>query len=128
MKNTYSPREFGALIGRTTNTLQRWDRIGVLKAYRSLTDRRYYTHAQYLQVIGQKAKPKRLIVYCRVSSASQKKDLLSQITAVEAFCIASGKTIDEKLEDIGSGLNYKRKQFVALMEQVERGEIYEIVY
>ena len=26
MKNTYSPREFGTLIGRTTNTLQKWDR------------------------------------------------------------------------------------------------------
>lgn len=127
MKNTYSPREFGALIGRKTNTLQKWDRVGVLKAHRSLTNRRYYTHDQYLQVIGQKAKQKFTVVYCRVSSAGQKKDLCSQRAAVEAFCIASGKSINEKLEDIGSGLNYKRKQFVSLLERVERGEISEII-
>jgi DNA-binding transcriptional MerR regulator len=47
MKNTYSPKEFGRLIGRTTNTLQRWDRQGILKAHRTPTNRRYYTHNQY---------------------------------------------------------------------------------
>jgi predicted site-specific integrase-resolvase len=80
-----------------------------------------------LQVIGQKAKRKHQVIYCRVSSAGQKKDLLAQKAAVEAFCAASGRPIDEKLEDVGSGLNYKRKQFVTLMERVERGEISEIV-
>src|SRR3990167_4995735 len=70
MKNTYSPREFGALIGRTTKTLQRWDRESVLKAHRSVTNRRYYLHSQYLELIGQKTKDRKNIVYCRVSSAS----------------------------------------------------------
>ena len=88
MKHTYSPREFGSLISRTTNTLQRWDRTGVLKAHRTPSNRRYYTHEQYLEVIGQKAKNRKLVTYCRVSSAGQKKDLLSQRNAVEMFCIA----------------------------------------
>ena len=127
MKNTYSPREFGSLIGRTTKTLQRWDRKGILKAHRSVTKRRYYTHDQYAQVTGQKAKKRQLVTYCRVSSASQKKDLVSQKIAVESFCLAAGKIIDEKLEDIGSGLNYRRKHFVQLMERVERGEVSEII-
>lgn len=127
MKNTYSPGEFGALIGKTTKTLQRWDRKGILKAHRSITHRRYYTHDQYALVTGQKAKKRRLITYCRVSSAGQKKDLISQKNAVESFCLASGKIVDQKLEDIGSGLNYKRKNFVLLMEMVERGEVSEIV-
>ena len=61
------------------------------------------------------------MIYCRVSSASQKKDLISQKNAVESFCTAAGKPIDVKLEDIGSGLNYKRKHFLHLMEMVERG-------
>src|SRR2546430_4117012 len=37
MANIYSPKEFGKLIGRTTNTLQKWDREGKLKAHRSPT-------------------------------------------------------------------------------------------
>lgn len=127
MKNTYSPGEFGLLIGKTTKTLQRWDRIGILKAHRSITQRRYYTHDQYLQITGQKAKKRQVIAYCRVSSSNQKKDLISQKNAVESFCLAAGKVIDVKLEDIGSGLNYKRKNFVHLMEMVERGEVTEIV-
>jgi len=85
MKNTYPPREFGFLIGRTTNTLQRWDRKGILKASRTPTGRRYYTHDQYLAVIGQKASKKKLVIYCRVSSAGQKNDLISQRNAVRIF-------------------------------------------
>jgi putative resolvase len=127
MKNTYSPREFGALIGRTTCTLQRWDRAGILKARRTLTDRRYYTHQQYLEIIGQKSQERKSVTYCRVSSSAQKKDLVSQKNAVENFCINSGKAVDEKLEDIGSGLNYKRKSFLHLMEMVEQSRVSEIV-
>jgi putative resolvase len=127
MKDTYSPKEFGSLIGRATKTLQRWDRQGILKSHRSITQRRYYTHDQYIQVTGQKTQKRQRITYCRVSSAAQKKDLISQKTAVESFCLAAGKAVDKKFEDIGSGLNYKRKFFVQLMEMVERGEISEIV-
>lgn len=115
------------MIGRTTQTLQRWDRLGLLKAQRTPTNRRYYTHDQYLQVIGQKAKDQKIVAYCRVSSAAQKNDLASQKTAVEQFCIAAGKPIGLWLQDIGSGLNYRRQNFVALMEMVERGEVSEIV-
>jgi len=83
MKHTYSPKEFGSLIGRATNTLQRWDRAGILKAYRTPTNRRYYTHEQYLEIVGQKTKRRKLVSYCRVSSAAQKKDLLSQLWVKE---------------------------------------------
>ena len=127
MKNTYSPQEFVSLVGKTTKTLQRWDREGILKAHRTITNRRYYVHSQYLEMVGQKANRRVSALYCRVSSASQKKDLISQKNAVDAFCLAAGKVIDEKLEDIGSGLNYKRKNFLLLMEKVERGEISEII-
>ena len=127
MKYTYSPKEFGALVGKTTKTLQRWDRTGVLKAHRFVTQRRYYTHDQYLQITQQKPKRNRVITYCRVSSIGQKKDLISQKNAVEYFCLSAGKSVDEKLEDIGSGLNYKRKNFIRLLEMVERNELSEIV-
>jgi putative resolvase len=127
MKNTYSPKEFGLLIGRTTQTLQRWDRAGILPAHRSITHRRYYTHDQYLAVVRQKAVDKKRVTYCRVSSIGQKKDLMSQKKAVETFCLASGKAIDENFGDIGSGLNYNLKAFIKLLEMVERGEISEII-
>jgi hypothetical protein len=39
MKNIYTPREFGALIGRAVITLQKWDRVGQLVAFRTPTNR-----------------------------------------------------------------------------------------
>lgn len=103
------------------------DRLGILKAHRTPTNRRYYTHDQYLQVIGQKASEQKIVAYCRVSSAGQKADLESQQKAVEQFYIAAGKPVALWSQDVGSGLNYKRKNFVLLMEMVERGEVSEIV-
>ena len=124
----YKPKDFGALIGRTTNTLQRWDREGRLKAYRTPTNRRYYTHDQYLEYMGQKAdKDKLRVVYTRVSSSGQKDDMESQRQALEQFCIAAGKPVDKWMKDIGSGLNYKRKNFTTLMDMVEQGEVTEII-
>jgi putative resolvase len=77
MKNTYSPKQFGSLIGRATKTLQKWDRDRVLKAHRSITNQRYYTHDQYLEVVGRKSVAKKLVTYCRVSNAGQRSDLIS---------------------------------------------------
>jgi predicted site-specific integrase-resolvase len=127
MKNIYSPKEFGALIGRAVITLQKWDRDGQLTAHRTPTNRRYYTHNQYIQYIGQKTASKKIISYCRVSSSGQKTDLIAQKNAVEQFCIASGRDVFAHFDDIGSGLNYKRKNFLMIMEMAERGELTEIV-
>jgi putative resolvase len=121
MKTPYSPKKFGELIGRTTRTLQRWDYKGILKAYRTPTNRRYYTHEQYLEIRGQKAQPRVIAAYYPVSSASQKGDLASQRLALEVFCQQAGKPIVHWLWDIGSGLNYRRKNFLEMMAMVERG-------
>lgn len=129
METLYPPRVFARMIGRSVSTLQRWDREGRLIARRTPTNRRYYTHEDYLRVTGRgdRARDRRVYAYLRVSSAAQRPDLVNQRAAVERFCSAAGKAVAEYLEDVGSGLNYKRKNFVALMEMVERGEVSEIV-
>ena len=128
MNNTYSPQEFGKLIGRTTNTLQKWDRKGILKAHRSPTNRRYYTHDQYLQYRGLVAQEQGLtIVYARVSGVTQKLDLANQINTLEAYCKQHSIKVDEWMSDIGSGLNYKRKQFNRLMEMIELGQVRHLI-
>ena len=128
MDTTYSPQEFGKLIGRTTNTLQKWDRKGILKAHRSPTNRRYYTHDQYLQYRGLIAREQGLtIVYTRVSSVAQKPDLANQIKALETYCKSQNIQVEEWMSDIGSGLNYKREQFNRLMEMIELGQVRRVI-
>ncbi len=129
MKSTYSPQEFGQLIGRKTKTLQKWDREGKLKAHRSpTTNRRYYTHDQYLQYRGVIAQEQGLtIVYARVSGVAQKPDLANQIHALEAYYKQHEMKVDEWMSDIGSGLNYKRKNFNQLMEMIELGQVRRVL-
>jgi putative resolvase len=128
MKNTYSPKEFGELIGRSVITLQKWDRKGTLNAHRSPTNRRYYTHDQYLEYRGLKAAEKGLtIVYARVSGVAQKPDLLNQVEALKVYCATHDISVDEWLQDVGRGLNYTRKNFNRIMEMVELGQVRRLV-
>jgi putative resolvase len=129
MPSIYTPKEFGELIGRATKTLQKWDREGRLKAHRSPpSNRRFYTHDQYLEYMGLKAEEGgKTIVYARVSTAAQKPDLANQLAALKAYCEARSIKVDEWMQDIGSGLNYKRKHFNRLMEFVELGQVRRII-
>jgi len=112
MEQTYSPRQFGKLIGKSVNTLQKWDRKGILPAFRSPTHRRYYTHEQYLQYRGLiSSEQGKVIAYVRVSSPTQKKDLAIQKEALRAYCQHHRIKVDQWIEDLGSALNYKRQGF-----------------
>ncbi|BAP55526.1 putative site-specific integrase-resolvase [Thioploca ingrica] len=117
--NTYRLKEFARLIAKTTNTLQRWDREGILKAHRTPTNRRFYTYEQLFEILGVKENKRIAMSYCHVSSAGQKDDLLTQQQAVADFCTRAGIAIDEAIAEIGGGLNLKRKQFVRMISLVE---------
>jgi len=124
----YKPKQFASMINRSVRTLQKWDVEGILVAHRNPKNRRYYTHDQYLKYLGIQADhTKKTIVYCRVSSAGQKNDLVSQKNAIEKYCVAKGVSVDEWITEVGSGLNYNRKKFNNLMEDVELGKVYKII-
>lgn len=130
MDKKYRLNEFAELINVSTRTLQRWDTEGTLKAYRTPTDRRYYTHEQYLAYIGAISKEKitgKIIIYTRVSNASQKDDLVNQVEFLKQFANARGMIVDEVIQDIGSGLNYKRKKWNKLIEQCMDDKIKTII-
>lgn len=128
MEHTYSPKQFGKLIGKSVNTLQKWDRKGILPAFRSPTNRRYYTHEQYLQYRGLISSEQGLVIaYTRVSSPSQKKDLAIQQQALRASCQEQGINVDQWVEDIGSALNYKRRGFNQIIEHIELGLVKRLI-
>ena len=124
----YSIGEFAKLINKSVKTLQRWDYSKVLVAHRSPKNRRYYSEEQLLEYKGIKAKDTSCnVVYCRVSNANQKDDLKNQKEFIATFCLNSGIAIDEWYVDIGSGLNYNRKNFNKLLSEVEHGKIKTII-
>ena len=125
----YKPKDFAALIGVSVATLQRWDRENILKAYRSPTNRRYYTYEQYLEFKGIKKTEdtRNIIIYARVSTRNQKDDLKNQITFLKQFCNSRGMIVDRCIEDYGSGLNYNRKEWNRLLDEVMENKVKTIV-
>lgn len=125
----YKPGDFAELLGVSVKTLQRWDREGILKANRTPTDRRYYTYDQYLQFKGIKTKNdnRETVIYARVSTRNQKEDLQNQVAFLRQFCNAKGMIVDQCIEEYGSGLNYNRKKWNRLLEEVMEQKVKTIV-
>jgi predicted site-specific integrase-resolvase len=90
--------------------------------------RRYYTHDQYLEYLGIKNKGQgQVIVYARVSSYAQKPDLKNQVKALREYCYEHEIQVDEWVKEIGSALNYKRKKFNNIFEQIELGQVSHLI-
>lgn len=124
----YKPKDFAELLNVSAKTLQRWDRDGVLVARRTPTDRRYYTYDQYLEYKGVKSENNRkIVIYARVSTNNQKDDLLNQVNFLQNFVNAKGIIVDDVIHDIGSGLNYNRKKWIKLLDDVMQNKIDTIV-
>ena len=121
--------EFAEKLGVCASTLRSWDKQGKLVALRTPTNKRRYTEEMLYRALGIKNRqePKSIVLYARVSSAGQKPDLENQLRYLKDFAAGRGLTVDEILTDVGSALNYRRKNFSKLCGMVTRGEIKTVV-
>ena len=123
MKKYIKPKTAAEFLGVSVKTLQRWDNDEKLIAFRSPTGRRYYTEEQLFKYQGLEKTNKKNVIYTRVSTQNQKDDLINQKKFLLNYCAGKGVIIDEEISDLGSGLNYKRKNWNELLEKCFRGEI-----
>lgn len=125
----YKPKDFAALLGVSVKTLQRWDREGILKANRTPTDRRYYTYDQYLEFKNSpmESDERQVVVYARVSTRNQKNELENQVLFLREFCNAKGIVVDKCIKDYGSGLNYNRKKWNELLDDIMERKIKTVI-
>ena len=121
----YTPSQFAQKVGVSVKTIQKWDRIGVLPAKRTITNRRYYTDEDLAAALRlpRVQKDRRTVAYCRVSSQAQKPDLLNQQAVLHAYCEQQRIVVDEWITEIEGGLNFERKQFLKLVDAIVAGEI-----
>ncbi len=129
MEQFYTIGQFSQLTNIKVKTLQKWDRDGILVAYRTPTDRRYYTHKQYLDFIGKSSNDdnKSVVIYARVSSNKQKHELNHQIEFLYNYSASKGYKISNLYSDIASGLNYKRKNWNKLIDDCAESKISKII-
>lgn len=118
--------KFAKSVGVTTTTLRRMHESGeLIPAHITSGGTRYYSTEQLKQF--QTANTKRIVVgYCRVSTPSQKDDLETQVQNVKIYMYAKGYKFDI-IQDIGSGINYKKKGLRELIDRIENNEVSKVV-
>jgi len=132
MDDTLTVAAAAKRLGVTVKSVQRWEREGrLIPAGRTATNRRVYTHEQIAQFQGLRLRggqeAERTIAYCRVSSTAQKPDLKKQRRMVEDFCVARGLAPMEFIEEVGGGLHFNRKKFLALMDDIGMRQVKTLV-
>ena len=105
-------------LGVCANTLRKWADDGKIKYIRNPAGQRLYD----VSSIEQSSSTCKSFCYCRVSSHKQKDDLDRQ----KEF-MRKQYPSHEIVFDIGSGINFKRKQFLWLLEQASLGNVKEVV-
>lgn len=61
---------------------------------------------------------RKCVVYARVSTQKQKKDLEDQISVITEYANKNGYQVDKVYSDIASGLNYDRKSFKEMLNEI----------
>jgi predicted site-specific integrase-resolvase len=90
--------------------------------YSSADIDKMFGNEQRKQLAPEKAK----ILYARVNSEKQRSDLERQVEDLKR-AIHPYQSLYEVIKDVGSGLNWHRRGFQALLERVHKGEIGEVV-
>ena len=128
MNNLLSIGEAAKMLSVSVSTLRRWEREGrITPASRTEGKQRRYDPF-LLEPHRKREKPssKKTVAYARVSSRDQKRDLERQSKALELFCAANGWSY-ELIQDLGSGINYKKKGLQTLLEAIIEGSVGRLV-
>lgn len=123
----YSISEFAKLIGVTKQTLRNWDKNGKLKPIILDSGHRRYTNEHLNLINGVKDNKKINVIYCRESTKNQTESLKNQEEKIKEFCIANGIKIDKIISEFGSGLNYKRKGLLELIDLITKNSVENLI-
>lgn len=110
------------LLKVTRPTLCKYVKEGKLKV-KLLTNGFYDYDKQSVYKLLDKNLQRNNVIYCRVSTNKQKKDLQNQETLLRQFCMKNGVKINDVYKDIGSGINFDRKQFKRLLLNIIQHKI-----
>lgn len=118
------------MLGVSHSSLRRWDESGKLVAERTPGGRRRYLVNEIASFnplgLERAALSRPTIAYARVSSHDQKADLDRQAKVLEMYCAAQGWQY-ELIRDLGSGMNYRKKGLVMLIDRIVEGQVGRLV-
>ena len=113
--------EMARSLGVAVVTLRRWERSGKLKP----TLRTAGGHRRYGELAGTAAG--KTVLYARVSCSDQKADLERQKARLLAHAAKNGWEDCELVADLGSGLNFRKRGLLRLLDMLLRGKVARLV-
>jgi putative resolvase len=114
------------MLGISYTTLRDYVRRGYIKPVLTPGGRWRFREEDVERLIGV-VRQKRVILYARVSSNSQRDDLERQVKALEEWARQNNIADYEVVTDIGSGLNEDRKGFKKLLKLAVERKISRII-
>ncbi|MDJ0650979.1 MAG: IS607 family transposase [Xenococcaceae cyanobacterium MO_188.B19] len=111
-----TPKEASQRLGVAISTLRRWDKEGKIRSIRTPGGQRRFCIEEY------EKDEKPIVLYARVSSNSQKDDLERQVEFLQ-----SKYPEGELVKEIGSGLNFKRRRLLSILERIYKSDISMLV-
>lgn len=111
----------------TRPTLQSYRKKGYIKATQ-LPNGHFDFDADSVYRLKNRNQPRQTILYGRVSTYKQKRDLSNQMQTLEKFSMKRGYQIDQMYSDIASGISFKqRKQFFDMLDLIIQGKVKRVV-
>ena len=119
------PREACRKLGIHFVTLKRWIYSGKIRAVKTPTGRWMIPESEVERIIGGKEEVKevRAVIYARVGSSDQKKDLERQVQYLTQYCSAKGYRVVDVLSDVASGLKADRRGLLKLFNYVVNKQV-----
>lgn len=107
-------------LGVTKATLYNWRLAGKIQFVQSKTGRNFVTTETYNKFLGiQEKKEEKVVIYCRVSSTVNKKNLQTQRDRLINYCNARGYKVYKVVTEFGSGINDKRPKLEKLLKELD---------
>ena len=116
--------EAAYLLGVSTDTLRRWEKEGKITSTRTEGGHRRY---DLTDILKDKEDEGLTILYARVSTRPQVKDLDRQIAVLETYAEIKGWKNCKTIKDIGSGVNYRKKGLNKLLSILVEGQATRLV-
>ena len=115
------------LLKITRPTLTKYVKTNVIQVTLLPNGRYDYDDQSVYQFLNKNIKRK-TVIYARVSTPKQKKDLETQIELLKNFCFQNGLQINEVYKDIASGISFeKRNDFFKMLDEVICNKIEKII-
>lgn len=120
-------REVLRLLRISRPTLTNWVNSGKIKVTKLPTGHYNYDDDFVYSLLNKNVKRK-TVIYSRVSTISQKKNLETQIDTLKQFAFMNGYIVNAIYKDIASGISFeKRKEFFEMLDEILEHKIERVI-